>query len=283
LRRPDSWVASCVADLLGGADGSVFLKAPIGTASAGVLRADTPQQVRDAATDFERAGAFDAGGVLVERPIAGQLVMVQAVFDTGRLVALHANHRTREGVGGGACSKTSRATTDLTGDLTALGTFLGWHGALSLDAIDGADGPVWIDVNPRLVEPVNAARSGVDLIGPLLALAHGGPLPVLPVCGQTGIRTHQLLLAVLGAAQSGHGRLGVLREVAAAASRRGPYAASSEELTPLRHDPLAALPVMAASIGCLLRPAWHRAFTSTAVSNYALTPSGWRQLNAAAG
>lgn len=278
LPRPESWVAASRAHLLEVRPGAVFLKAPVGTASTGVRHVESLDQLGIAAAELERAGAFIDGGVLVERPMAGPLLMVQSVFDHGRMLALHVNERTREGAGGGASSKTSRDTSDLDADVTALGAHLGWHGALSMDAIAGDDGPVWIDVNPRLVEPVNAARSGVDLLGALLALACGTPPPAPVVGGQAGIRTHQLLVAVLGAAQAGHGRRGVARELLHAGTARGPYTGSTEELTPLAGDPRSALPVLAASAACLLHPQWHRAFTTSAVSNYALTPAGWRAL-----
>ena len=82
-----------------------------------------------------------------------------------------------------------------------LGRALAWHGALSCDAILHTEGPVVIDVNPRLVEPANAWQSGVDLVGAMLHVAFGEPIsPALR--GRVGVRTHQLLLAVLGAANS---------------------------------------------------------------------------------
>ena len=46
-----------------------------------------------------------------------------------------------------------------------MGESLSWHGALSLDVVLAPDGPRVIDVNPRLVEPGNAWRAGVDLVG----------------------------------------------------------------------------------------------------------------------
>jgi hypothetical protein len=114
-----------------------------------------------------------------------------------------------------------------------LGSHLGWHGALSLDAILGPGGPVWIDVNPRLVEPGNAARAGTDLLSPLLSLARDERLPAVAGDVPDGVRTHQLLLAVLGAAQAGRGRVGVLRGLRDVTLSRSPYRGSAEELTPL--------------------------------------------------
>src|SRR5450759_2875299 len=59
------------------------------------------------------------------------------------------------------------------------------------------------------------------------------------------------------------------------------YSGSTEELTPVAGDPLAAVPVAAAALACLLRPSLERLFTSKAVSGYALTPQGWHDLQAA--
>lgn len=282
LPRPPSWVASSPRALVEGIDGPAFLKGPIGTASTAVRRVAGRREAAEAAHAFARAGAFQDGGVLVEAPVAGVLVMVQSIFDRGRLIRLHACERSREGAGGGASAKTSRQVPGLADQVAAFGERLGWHGALSLDAIESADGLVWIDVNPRIVEPVNAALAGVDLLGALLDLARGSPGPPPVLAGRPGIRTHQLLLGVLGAAQAGEGRRGVGRELVQAAARQGPYANSVEELTPVHGDPIAALPVIAATAACLIRPRWERAFSASAVTNYALTPAGWRTLQAAA-
>ena len=84
---------------------------------------------------------------------------------------------------------------------------LGWHGALSADVIVTDKGPMFIDINPRLVEPENAWRAGVDLVGAMLDVACGNPSD--QPSGRTDVRTHRLLLAVLGAAQQGTERRGV--------------------------------------------------------------------------
>jgi hypothetical protein len=280
LRRPPTWVAKGAAELVERVTGPVFVKAPIGTASTAVRRVAGRDSVAQAARAFDAAGAFADGGVLVEEPVPGPLVMVQSVFADGQLIALHANERTREGAGGGASNKTSRYLPGLADDVKSLGAHLRWHGALSLDAILTPVGPVWIDVNPRLVEPGNAARAGIDLLGPMLTLAYGDqpPGPTGPV--PDGVRTHQLLLAILGAAEGGRGRRGVMRELWDVALSNGPYRGSAEELTPLAGpDVVAGLPVAVAAAVTLLNPRWHRWFTRAAVSGYALTPSGWRQIS----
>ena len=64
----------------------------------------------------------------------------------------------------------------------------------------------------------------------------------------------------------------------AALRRSGDYGGSEEELTPVRRDPIAATPVLLATVATLLRPAWWRWFVSSSVDNYALSPDGWRQV-----
>src|SRR5437764_11596157 len=97
--------------------------------------------------------------------------MVQAIADNGRLVAHHANLRLREGVGGGAAIKESVTIPSLPAHLDRLVGHLGWHGPISLDVIMSDAGPVVIDINPRIVEPMNAHLAGVDLVGAMLGLA----------------------------------------------------------------------------------------------------------------
>ena len=149
----------------------LFVKMPIGTASAGVRRAGSPDELRQVAEDYERLGAFGPDGVLVQAPAAGPLAMVQAVFARGELVAFHACERVREGAAGGSSHKLGLDLPEAREHMAALGAFLDWHGALSADVILGPDGPRFIDINPRLVEPVNALASGVDLAGALVEVA----------------------------------------------------------------------------------------------------------------
>ena len=147
---------------------------PIGTASAGVRRAGSPDELRQVAADYERLGAFGPEGVLVQQPVAGPLAMVQAVFARGELVAFHACERVREGASGGASHKLGLDLPEAREHMARLGAALDWHGALSADVILGPDGPRFIDINPRLVEPVNALASGVDLAGALVEVARPG-------------------------------------------------------------------------------------------------------------
>ena len=274
--QPVTSVARTRAGLRDAGQLPVWVKTAIGTASNGVRYVRTTAELEALAEALDRGGQLGSG-VVVQRPAEGPLAMIQTVFANGDLVAFHANLRTRAGLAGGAAAKESIDLTGLRAPLARLGGALGWHGALSCDAILGPDGPVVIDVNPRLVEPGNAWRAGVDLVDAMLGVAFGRPVEQLPD-GRVGVRTHQLLIAVLGAAEQGKHRRGVLAELTNGVLRRGPYRTSAEELTPLRGDLRAAIPVVAASLATLTWPGAHRLFGGSAVSGYALTAEAWQTI-----
>jgi hypothetical protein len=256
----------------------VFIKIPISTATTGVRRVSSAAALGPCADELEAAGVFAAGGVIAQEPVGGLLAMAQSVFADGKMVAGHASLRVREGASGGASHKRSLDEPGVVlKHVELLGRALRWHGGLSADAVLTDAGPLFIDVNPRLVEPGNGWRSGVDLVGALLEVARGNA-PAAQPPGRPGVATHQLLLAVLGAAANGGGRRGVSAELAAALARSGLYRGSAEELTPLRRDPRTAVPVLIAAAATLVSPALSRHLVGGSVSGYALAPSGWETL-----
>ncbi len=254
----------------------VFIKAAIGTASVGVRRAATREELLTVAHEFAGHGLF-ADPVLVQRPEDGPLAMVQSVFAHGELLAHHVNLRLAEGPGGGASRKESARLPVIEAHLRRLGRLLEWHGALSLDCVLTRSGPSYIDVNPRLVEPMNAYLSGVDLVGTLRDLAVGPPPAPLPA-GRPGVRSHQTLLGLLGAAAHHGTRRAVAAELERAVLHRITYWDSREELTPPRDDPRALIPPAIVTLGLMARPAAWRRFASGATQAYSLTPEGWREI-----
>ena len=254
-----------------------FVKAPVGTGSAGVVCAHNTMELAEAVQHFVDDGALSDGGVLVQESVIGTFVMAQCVFDAGVLVAFHANQRVQEGAKGSACNKLSVQVPVLRALLAKLGGALSWHGALSVDAIVADGQPYIIDVNARLVEPGNAMASGTDMVGAMLDVALGRF--VNPAAhSKTGIRTHQLLMAILGQAQLTGRRRAVCREVFRAVTRRGVYSGSTEELCPLKGDWRTVMLPVAALVATVIRPAWWQLFTDGAVSRYAISPMGWRML-----
>jgi len=256
------------AEVAGHVTGPRYLKRPIGTGSTAVVRVDHAAEAAAVATAW-------GGEVVVQAPVEGPLLMAQAVVDRGRVVAFAVNRREAEGAGGGASRKVGLERPDVAAVLGRLATGLAWHGALSADLVDGPDGPVVIDVNPRLVEPANAAAAGVDLVGALVDLAagrHPDPRPQ----PRPGVRTHQGVLALLGAAPAGRGA--VAREAVDLLRRRGPYRGSVEELTPTAGDRRAAVLNVGVAAALVARPGLHRRLAAGSVADYALTPAGWDRL-----
>jgi hypothetical protein len=275
--QPRTLVVANRAELVRSDFVPAFVKWPIGTAGTGVVRVGDVAALRMVASTVDD-DAFALGGLVVQQAVDGPLAMVQSVFDDGRLVAWHANLRVREGSRGGATHKRSVDLPVVREHCEALGTALGWHGALSLDVIlpDALPGrAVVIDVNPRLVEPINAWFSGVDLVAALLEVSLGRHPARLP-SGRSGVATHQLLLALVNAAR--RGRRAIAVELALAIRRDGDYAGSCEELTPTSGDPLSWLPIVAVATTALVNPRLAGRFSKGTVRNYALDVDGWRAL-----
>jgi hypothetical protein len=201
LPQPDAVIAATASQLAGYERLPAFVKTPIGTATTGVRYVTTSNELISLASAWEVAGVFDDCAVLALSPVAGPRVMIQSVFEAGELVASHSDLRVREGANGGASHKRSVDLPAVRDHLGVLGRRLGWHGALSADAILTCKGPVYIDINPRLVEPGNARRAGVDLVGALLSVGSGETAPVQEP-GRAGVATHQLPACRTGCRQT---------------------------------------------------------------------------------
>jgi hypothetical protein len=114
----------------------------------------------------------------------------------------------------------------------------------------------------------------------MLALASGAHPMEQPI-GRAGVRSHQVLLAVLGAAQRNAGRRAIASELIRATRHADTYVDSREGLTPIAGDPQAAIPTALAAAATLIWPDTWRWFVG-AVKSYALSPHGWDEILASA-
>ena len=257
-----------------------FVKAAFGTASAGVWRVRDEHQRDALLLQLEQRNAF-ADGLLVQAAVTGTLERTQGVFDRGRLVAFHIYRQVVEGPGGGDVLKISIVSAEVREIVARIGQALKWHGALSFDYIlDDATGtPHFIDANPRLVEPMNAWLSGVDLPGALLQVSLGETPPTQAV-GREGVLTRLGLMGLLDAARQRNRRRDILREIGLLAFSSGRYRGSREELVPLLTDPWCAIP-LGVVVGRLLRsPDAAALFSNTTVTAYSLTAPAIHRLRA---
>jgi predicted ATP-grasp superfamily ATP-dependent carboligase len=230
------------------------VKTAVGTASRGIWFIRNASDLEGALHDLDAGDAF-AGEVLVQDLIAGTTEKAQSVFCHGQMIGFHAYRQIMPGVGGGEAIKQSVKRPVVRAHLEKVGQALDWHGALSIDYImpDGGGTPLLIDCNPRLVEPVNAYRSGVDLVGLLLRISLGETPAALPE-GREGVLTHLAMQALLGCGARGGTRRNIARECVRLFAHSAPYADSTEELMPVETDWISAVPLVVTAALLLASP-----------------------------
>ena len=294
LSQPESMVLSSIEDLeridrsgQRGPSFPAYVKLPIATASTGVRRVRCISELKEVVQEWR---PFDQGiKLLLQCEVVGPLLMICGIFSHGTLVAWHACLRAREGVNGGASKKVSCPLPAVESELSKLGKALKWHGALSADVIwidktvrmdEEEKEPVFIDINPRIVEPMNGLLAGVDLVAALLDVSFDKKREneTLPQKGQEGVQTHQLVLALLAAAKEG--RISLMTEVWMAI--RGcdgyyGYKGSAEELTPTAGDWWSVAVLVGMTILLLGGGRWMvEKLSGGTIQSYAVSPQGWK-------
>jgi hypothetical protein len=253
LPQPPTQIAMSAQQLREALRFPAVVKTSVGTASRGIWFIRNAGDL-DAALHDLGADAF-ADEVLVQDFIAGATEKAQSVFCRGQMIGFHAYRQVMAGVGGGEAIKQSVRRPVVRAHLEKVGQALDWHGALSVDTIMPDDGraPLLIDCNPRLVEPMSAYRAGVDLVGLLLLISLGETPAALPE-GREGVLTHLAMQALLGRGARGGARRDIARECLRLFAKRGPYAGSTEELTPVQSDWISAVPLAVTAALLLASP-----------------------------
>jgi predicted ATP-grasp superfamily ATP-dependent carboligase len=230
------------------------VKTSVGTASRGIWFVREQADLESALRELSANDAF-ADEVLVQEFVAGVTEKAQAVFCRGKLIGFHAFRQIAAGAGGGEAIKQSVGRPNIRAMLATIGEKLAWHGALSVDYVMRSEDaiPRLIDCNPRLVEPMSAYLAGVDLVG-LLLLVSRGETPAAAGESRAGVRTHLAMQALLGCASRGGWRRDTVAEGWRLLVGGGPYAGSTEELTPARLDWISAVPLAMLAIALLVAP-----------------------------
>jgi biotin carboxylase len=254
LAQPATRIVTSAGELRAAIRFPCVVKTSVGTASRGVWFVRDEHDLEGALQELGADAAF-ADEVLVQDFAAGATEKAQGVFCRGKLIGFHAYRQIAAGAGGGEAIKQSVTRPQVRSHLATIGEKLGWHGALSVDYILPDDGatPLLIDCNPRLVEPMSAYLAGIDLVGLLLGISMGEAPPAVPQ-GRENIRTHLAMQALLGCAERGGTRRGIISECWRLLTGSGAYAGSREELTPVRLDWISAVPLGMTAICLLIAP-----------------------------
>jgi hypothetical protein len=253
LPQPATRIVTSSSELRDAVRFPCVVKTSIGTASRGIWFVRDDRGLTQALQELDASEAF-AGKVLVQDMVAGATEKAQAIFSRGKLLGFHAYRQIAAGVGGGEAIKQSVRRPGVRADIATIGERLGWHGALSVDIIMPEEGShLFIDCNPRLVEPMSAYLAGLDLVDLLLRVSLGKTPEPAPD-GREDVRTHLAMQALLGCAARGGTRREIFRECMRVTARRGPYAGSIEELTPVRSDWISAVPLAMAALALLANP-----------------------------
>jgi predicted ATP-grasp superfamily ATP-dependent carboligase len=259
LPQPATAIVHSASELRDAMKFPAIIKTSVGTASRGIWFVRSEADLEAAlqglsAQHLDANGAF-ADEVLVQEWVAGTTEKVQAVFCRSKLIAFHAYRQIAAGAGGGEAVKQSVGRPQVRAHLVAIGEKLAWHGALSVDYImpDDSATPLLIDCNPRLVEPMSAYLAGADLVGLLLLISQGEVPAALPE-SRAGVQTHLAMQVLLGCASRGGTRRDILWECWRLLAGAGPYADSTEELTPVRLDWLSAVPLAMIATLLLIAP-----------------------------
>jgi len=278
LPQPNMRLITTPAQLQGIDRFPCVIKTSIGTASRGTWIVHHHAELERVLRELTAADAF-ADEILVQEFVAGPLEHAQAIFQRGNLLASHAYRQLAAGAGGGPARKESVRRPLVHEHLAAIGARLAWHGALSVDCIwqESENTPLYIDCNPRLVEPMNAYWSGLDLTQLLLDVSRG-QVPPPAAQSRPGTRTHIAMQALLGCAIRSGSRRELLREIWLLVSRRAPYPGSREELTPLRLDWLSMVPLMMTIVFLLVNPRWAHELPKRGWGAHLLSPQTIRMI-----
>lgn len=243
-----------------------WLKADYGTAGRSVYKLDSPGGIGKGT-----AVLSPDGNMMLQEHTEGRYGQVQALFDRGRLVAVHTSLQAGVGVGGSSAARVSIAAPETVEHVRRLGAYIGWHGGLTLDFIEHGGVPYYLECNARMVEPANAALAGVNFPELFIGLAQG-KTPEKLLVGRPGVKTHSTMGLLLGTAEKTKSRKAVLRLFLQSLRSRGMFQDSTEVLTPWRRDPLSGIPLLAVLLQLLVQPRRAGSLAVLAVKNYCVLP-----------
>lgn len=239
-----------------------WLKADYGTAGRSVYKITSETDLKS----LVKVLSIDNERWMAQQDIAGQYGQVQAVFSHGKLLAVHSSIKIGSGSGGSAAARLSINSAGTREHIEKIGQHLKWHGGLTLDFISHNHQPYYIECNPRMVEPANAYKAGVNFPKILIDLAQGKESKSGISLGKPGVKTHSLLALVIGTAERTQSRRKIWQTI-----REWLFKSDSAEvLTPIRKDLPSVIPLVVIAIRLLLNPKSVKKLVAHTVDHYSV-------------
>jgi len=281
LPTPVTLVATADAALADPPPLPCFLKTDFGTGSLSVRKVEDREMLVRAINDLRRDGRFHADDPLVMQQVAtGIHSTVQAVFQEGRLVAIHMTEAEKVGFVGSPMLRISVDHPHVEDHLRNLGERLAWHGPIFLeyffDPIDRR--PVYIEANPRIGEVVNAWLSGVNLVDAMIRISMGERCVEMPR-GKIGVRSHLGFIWMISEAATGGGRRRILQHRRRIRDLSNTNPSVQNEITRPREDWLSILPAAKTLAHLLWSPGSAGRHVRGAVDAYAVSSDAIYQID----
>lgn len=244
-----------------------WMKSNYGTAGRGVYKVNSCEDIKKGYDFFQ----MEKEDLMYQEHIQGEYGQVQAISLNGKLVAVHSSIKTAEGYGGSAAARLSIDTTPLLESVTRICSYLNWQGGITFDFIRKDDQYYFIECNPRMVEPGNAAKSGINFPEIIISIITGTYNKKDIQIGKVGVKTHSTLAIMLGTAYNTKKRIPIISVLFNSLFHRGRFKGSTEVLTPIKNDLKSILPIVVTLVKLLCNPNTADTVSGSAVSNYSIS------------
>lgn len=239
-----------------------WLKADYGTAGRSVYKITSKEDLARAVNVL----LVNDKKWMVQQDIKGEYGQVQAIFEQGKLLAVHSSIKIASGAGGSAAARLSIESEITKKHVEKLGSYLKWHGSLTLDFIRVHHQFYYIECNPRMVEPANAYKAGVNFPKMMIELSNGNCSQPDISIGKAGVKTHSLLALIIGTAERTKSRKKILQTIG-----QWLFKSDSEEiLTPVRKDFLSFIPLATITIRLFINPRSVTKLVNNTVKHYSV-------------
>jgi biotin carboxylase len=248
-----------------------YLKLPVSTASQGVWRVQSPDELPSICQIILRGNSDQTElQIVIQAAVSGIESAAMGLFHQGQLVAFHSYEEWAKGKTGIPIARRSAVHDGVLEHLRQLGAHLAWNGPLSLAYFYDRERrcPCYFECNPRIGESVNGMLSGVNLCDAWVRLALGESLTPLKL-PRIGVASYCGFLPLVSCTVDGGKRRDLMRLLLHRLLHKGYYQEGESELTRLREDWLSWIPPAVVTSLLLVYPSAGRWLVRETVRRYA--------------